>query len=156
MTKEKPVKIAAVTDDGETISQHFGRARYYRVYMIDEGETVEREMRDKAGHHTFGEHGHDLDHEHGHGHGHGHGSEGGGEHHGQGHGFGRGAARRHADMIAAITDCDVLLTRGMGRGAYLALEGANITPIVTDIAAIEEAVRAYLDGEIVDHTERLH
>jgi predicted Fe-Mo cluster-binding NifX family protein len=140
------VKIAAVTDDGETISQHFGRARYYKVYVVDDGTITGREMRDKAGHHTFAGHGHEHDHDHEHGHGHGHE---------QGHGFGQGAARRHAGMIAAIEDCDVLLARGMGRGAYIALEEAGITPIVTDIAAIEEAVQVYLDGEIVDHTERL-
>jgi predicted Fe-Mo cluster-binding NifX family protein len=46
------VKIAAVTDDGETISQHFGRARYYKVYVVDDGTITGREMRDKAGHHT--------------------------------------------------------------------------------------------------------
>lgn len=141
------MKIAAVTDDGETISQHFGRARYYKVYVVDDGAITGREMRDKAGHHTFA--GHDHDHDHDHKHGHGHGQE-------QGHGFGQGAARRHASMIGAIEDCDVLLARGMGRGAYIALEEADIKPIVTDIGAIEEAVQAYLDGEIVDHTERLH
>jgi predicted Fe-Mo cluster-binding NifX family protein len=143
------VKIAAVTDDGETISQHFGRARYYKVYLIDDGTITGREMRDKAGHHTFGEHGHDHAHDHEHGHGQGRES-------GQGHGFGKGAAQRHGSMIAAIEDCDALLARGMGRGAYIALEEADITPIVTDIPAIEEAVQAYLDGEIIDHTERLH
>jgi predicted Fe-Mo cluster-binding NifX family protein len=141
------VKIAAVTDDGETISQHFGRARYYKVYAVNDGTITRHEMRDKAGHHTFAGQGHEHDHDHEHGQGHGHE---------QGHGFGKGAARRHASMIAAIEDCDVLLTRGMGRGAYIALEEADITPIVTDIASIEEAVQAYLDGEIVDHTERLH
>lgn len=140
------MKIAAVTDDGETISQHFGRARYYKVVTVDETTILEREMREKAGHHTFAGHGHDHDHDHEHEHG----------HHEHGHGFGQGAARRHASMIAAIEDCDVLLTRGMGRGAYIALEEANIKPVVTDIAAIDEAVQAYLDGSIVDHTERLH
>jgi predicted Fe-Mo cluster-binding NifX family protein len=74
----------------------------------------------------------------------------------RGHGFGKGAADRHARMIASITDCDVLLVRGMGRGAYMALEEANIRPIVTDIATIEEAVLAYIRGDIVDHTDRLH
>ena len=59
-------------------------------------------------------------------------------------------------MIAAITDCEALLVCGMGRGAYLALEEANIKPIVTDIEDIDKAVQAYIDGDIVDHTERLH
>jgi hypothetical protein len=28
--------------------------------------------------------------------------------------------------------------------------------VVTDITTIEEAVLAYINGQIVDHTERLH
>jgi predicted Fe-Mo cluster-binding NifX family protein len=143
------MKIAAITDDGKTISRHFGRARYYQVHHVEDGAVVGRELRDKAGHHDFA---HDHDHEHGHDHDHDHK----GRHDPRGHGFGAGAASRHARMIEAIADCDVLLVRGMGQGAYLALGEAGITPIVTDIETIEEAVRAYLDGKIVDHTERLH
>jgi hypothetical protein len=36
------------------------------------------------------------------------------------------------------------------------MEQAGIRPIITDIPAIDEAVQAYLSGEILDHTERLH
>jgi predicted Fe-Mo cluster-binding NifX family protein len=46
------VKIAAITDDEQTISLHFGRARYYRVYTVEEDEIVNRETRSKAGHHA--------------------------------------------------------------------------------------------------------
>jgi predicted Fe-Mo cluster-binding NifX family protein len=153
------VKIAAVTDDGKTISMHFGRARYYSVITVEDGKVVSQEMREKAGHHNLAhthshdhdhDHDHDHEHEHGHEHGNGHG------HNEQGHGFGKGAADRHAQMIAAITDCEAVLVRGMGRGAYLAIEQAKITPIVTDIATIDDAVQAYLNGDIIDHTERLH
>jgi predicted Fe-Mo cluster-binding NifX family protein len=28
------MKIAAITDDGKTISQHFGRAAYYMVLLL--------------------------------------------------------------------------------------------------------------------------
>lgn len=49
-----------------------------------------------------------------------------------------------------------LLARGMGAGAYQSMEQAGIRPIVTDISTIDDAVRAYLSGEILDHTERLH
>ncbi len=31
------MKVAVVTDDGKTFSQHFGRARYYQVYEIKDG-----------------------------------------------------------------------------------------------------------------------
>ncbi|MBN1287602.1 MAG: hypothetical protein JXB47_19530, partial [Anaerolineae bacterium] len=61
-----------------------------------------------------------------------------------------------ASMIEAITDCEALLVRGMGRGAYVAMEEANIKPIVTDISTIEDAVLAYARGDIVDHTDKLH
>jgi predicted Fe-Mo cluster-binding NifX family protein len=53
MKKELTMKIAVITDDGKTISQHFGRAPYYLVLTIEEGKIVNREMRDKMGHNQF-------------------------------------------------------------------------------------------------------
>ena len=41
------MKIALITDDGKTISQHFGRAPYYLVVTIDEGKVIDRETREK-------------------------------------------------------------------------------------------------------------
>ena len=41
------MKIAFVTDDGETISQHFGRASKYLVVEVDGGKELLRELRDK-------------------------------------------------------------------------------------------------------------
>ncbi|MFW6070475.1 MAG: NifB/NifX family molybdenum-iron cluster-binding protein [bacterium] len=137
------MKIAAITDDGKRLSAHFGRARHYLVHTVEDGEVVARELRDKAVPHDE-EHEHDH-HEHGHGRG-----------QGRGHGFGHGAARRHAAMLAAIEDCDVVLARGMGQGAYLALQEAKVTPINTEIKLISDAVDAYLAGDIVDRPERRH
>ena len=74
----------------------------------------------------------------------------------RGHGFDPAAQSRHASMAAAIADCQVLLARGMGAGAYESMRQASIQPVVTDIASIDEAVQAYLDGTLVDHTEKLH
>jgi predicted Fe-Mo cluster-binding NifX family protein len=36
------------------------------------------------------------------------------------------------------------------------MQQAGIRPIVTDIESIDEAIQAYLDGKIIDHTEKLH
>ena len=155
MEASQALKIAAVTDDGRTISAHFGRARAYLVCTVEGGRVVAEELRDKAGHHTFSasdEHRHDHDHDHGHVHDHG---QGHGEHAG-GHGTGPGAAARHAAMTDTVRDCAVVLARGMGRGAYLALEQAGLEPFITTEANIADAVRAYLVGELVNHTERLH
>lgn len=140
-----PLKIAAVTDDGRTLSAHFGRARSYLVCTIEDGRIVAEELREKAGHHTFGEHGgqHDHDHEHG------AGREGG-------HGTGPGAADRHAAMVASIPDVKVVLARGMGQGAYAALQAAGIEVFVADEHEIADAVHAFLDGTLTNRLDRLH
>ncbi|MEW6578808.1 MAG: NifB/NifX family molybdenum-iron cluster-binding protein [Chloroflexota bacterium] len=145
------MKIAVVTDNGQTISAHFGRAPYYLVFTVEGGAISRRELREKAGHHPFaGEH-HDHDHHH-----HDHDAHGDCHEPGHEHGTGPHAADKHARMVEAITDCQVVIVRGMGRGAYDAMQQASITPIITDIVDPEAAVRAYLAGNLVDHTDRLH
>jgi predicted Fe-Mo cluster-binding NifX family protein len=132
------MKIAAATDDGQIISAHFGRATKYAVVTVEEAHIVARELRDKASHRDFqgeGAHSHD---------------------HGQGHGHGRQSAEKHQRMFAAISDCQILLARGMGQGAYAGLQDVGIRPILTEIKEIEAAVQAILDGAIEDHPERLH
>jgi len=131
------MKIAAITDDGLTISQHFGRASYYAILTVEKGQIVKREMRDKLGHAHFVGGKERLD------------ASGR-------HGFGPGAEDRHGRMAAAIADCQVLLCRGMGWGAHESMKQAGITPIITDIGDIEAAVQAYLDGTLIDHREFLH
>ena len=133
------MKVAAITEDGITISQHFGRAPSYLVLTIEDGAIVGRELREKLGHIQFqDEHGHD-------------------HHAGQGrHGYGPAAEDRHARMSEAIADCEAILCGGMGRGAYESMRQRNIRPVVTDIQNIEEAAVAYAAGRIVDHIEKLH
>jgi predicted Fe-Mo cluster-binding NifX family protein len=59
-------------------------------------------------------------------------------------------------MAAVISDCQVLLVRGMGAGAYQSMIQAGIRPIVTDLEDADEAVQAVISGTIVDRQERLH
>ncbi len=131
------MKIAVITDDEKTISQHFGRAPYYMVFNIEDGQIAARERRDKLGHNQFSHDHHE-------------------EEHGQLHGFSPAAHDRHIRMAQAIEDCEVLLCRGMGAGAYYSMQQRGIRPMVTDIADIEPAVRDYLAGTLVDHHELLH
>ena len=133
--------IALVTDDGTSICAHFGRARFYEVLSIENGAVVKRERRPKAGHHTFahGDHSHnDL------------------AEHGAGHGFDPASVEKHNQMAASIKDCQIVLARGMGNGAYQGMLQNNIKPIITDIPMIDDAVLAVINGTIVDHTEKLH
>jgi predicted Fe-Mo cluster-binding NifX family protein len=124
------MKIAFITDDGKTISQHFGQAAHYMVLNIVDGKISGREMRDKLGHKDFPTEGHSLDPV---------------AHH-----------DRHAQMADSIMDCQVLICGGMGTPAYQSMLQLNIKPIVTDISDIEAAAQAYLAGSLVDRTDRLH
>ena len=138
MKKEINMKIAAITDDGKTISQHFGRAPYYLVLTIEEGKIVNREMRNKMGHNQFSDQAH---------------SE---ESHGVGHGTDSASHDKHVSMAEAIADCKALLCGGMGMGAYESMRRLNIQPVVTDLRDIEVAAQAFIDGKLIDHKELLH
>jgi transcriptional regulator with XRE-family HTH domain/predicted Fe-Mo cluster-binding NifX family protein len=138
MKKELTMKIAVITDDGKTISQHFGRAPYYLVLTIEEGKFINREMRDKMGHNQFSTESH-LE-----------------EHHGADHGLDSGSHKKHISMAETIADCKALLCGGMGMGAYESMRRLNIQPVVTDLRDIDTAAQAFIDGKLIDHTELLH
>jgi predicted Fe-Mo cluster-binding NifX family protein len=138
MTTASKRKIAAISDDGQTISQHFGRAAYYLVVTVENGQIAGRELRPKLGHAQFANQPH------------------AGEQPGQLHGMDAGSHDKHLRMAQTIADCEALLCRGMGAGAYESMKVAGIRPVVTDIADIDQAVRAYLDGSIADRVDRLH
>lgn len=131
------MKIAAISDDGKSISMHFGRAQYYVVVSVEDGKIVGREVRSKVGHHTFGDHPHE-------------------EQPGTPHGYDAASQDKHSQMAANISDCKVLLAGGMGWGAHDSIKSYGIEPIITDIHDVDQAVRAYLDGTIRNLSERLH
>ena len=132
------MKIALITDDGQTISQHFGRAPYYLVVTIEDGQELQREMRDKLGHTHF------VNQEHG-------------EHnHNERHGFDAGSHNKHTSMAQAIADCEAIICGGMGAGAYESMRQLNIRPVVTNLREIGAAIQAYINGSLQDRTELLH
>lgn len=140
------MKIAVVTDNQTTISRHFGRAHYYQVFTVQDGQIVHQELRDKLGHDQFQheehhDHDHDDDHEHSHEHG---------------HGYGRHSQDKHSRMMANIGDCQVLLAGGMGLGARASLQAIGVKPILTNVREIDAAVQAYLAGELEDQPKLLH
>jgi predicted Fe-Mo cluster-binding NifX family protein len=138
------MKIAIVTDDGQSISRHFGRALSYLVYTIEDGAVIHREVRAKPSHHHAAEGQHHDEHGHHEHH----------EHHE--HSLGAEADSKHNQMLSPIMDCEAAIVRGMGRGAYLVFEQAGIRAYITTIENPDEAVRAYLDGTLTNHLEKLH
>ncbi len=132
------MKIAIATDDGRTVSRHFGRAAHYAVLTVEDGAVVAREMRRPK----FSPHGSGGDvHE---------------EREAGPHGTGPADDVRHDQMAAAIADCSVVICGGMGRGAYDRMAANGIRPIVTDLQDVDEAAAECAAGHIVDHAEWLH
>lgn len=126
------LKIAIVTDNGERISAHFGHARYYKVFTIDENHIVAEEMIPRP-------HVHDHDHDHDHGHDH---------HHEHGH-------HDPWKMLQPITHCQVLIAGGMGTPAYQAAQASGLEVVLAG-GDIHKAVEAYLRGELTSDLRRLH
>ncbi len=122
--------IAFVTDDGTTISSHFGRAMYYEIISLKDGKIAERKHVSKAGHHSFGQHGD---------HGHDHNDD-----------------QKHATMTAPLDGVAVLVSRGMGLGAQQHLLGMGIRPVLTGLHAIDEAVEQYVAGTLTSDERRIH
>lgn len=131
------MKIALITDDGKKISRHFGRAPYYLVVTIEDGQVTAREMRDKLGHTHFT------------------GQEAG-EQSDERHGFDPGSHNKHVNMAEVIADCQALICGGMGAGAYESMRQLNIQPVVTELDDIDQAIQAYLSGTLADRTDMLH
>ncbi|WP_299645296.1 NifB/NifX family molybdenum-iron cluster-binding protein [uncultured Chloroflexus sp.] len=124
------MKIAFATDDHQTISPHLGRAQWYEVVTIEQGQVVSREARPKGRHyHQEGE-----VHEH-HRHCH-HGS--------------------HHWLMEAVPDCQMVVARGMGEPAFQGVQAAGIQAICTPLRTIDDAVQAYINGTLIHHPERVH
>ncbi len=145
------MKVAFVTDDGKTISEHFGRARYFQVITIEDGQIINHEMREKPFHHIGDEDARQYDTgaqpEHVQ---HQHQQQ---EHH---HGVGPEAGDRRQKMAEVISDCTVVVSRGMGRPMYEALQNDNVRPIVTDMPDIKQALQMFIQGTLTHVQERIH
>ena len=129
----KDFKIAFATDDGTTISAHFGRANFYEVVDVQNGKVIGREKREKSSHH----------------HQHNHHVHTNGEDH-QSH------EERHLQMTQSIQDCDYVVARGMGYGMYNHLNTLGKAAIITAISDIDSAAIEIIDGSIQNHIEKLH
>lgn len=123
------MKIAFPTDDGQTISAHFGRAPHFVIATV-EGDTEPRfEQRAKAFH----------------------GSHAQGEHQGHDHG-----SHDHGGMFAPLADCQVLISGGMGEGAQLAALRQGLEIVLTGEKQITAALDAYRAGRLTSDPRRLH
>lgn len=132
------MKIAVVTENGQNISQHFGRAPYFAILTVEEGKVLNMEMRErKTGHFAQGQN-QEQEHDHS-----------------QGHGVGQDD--KHDVMAREIGDCQVLIAGGMGIGAYKRFFENGINVMMTDKSDINEAVKLFSEGNLKNlYEERTH
>jgi predicted Fe-Mo cluster-binding NifX family protein len=115
------VKIAIPTNDGISISAHFGRCRQFLIFEAQNGKVKLIETRENAGCH-----------------GHGSGSsDGAAEDHG------------HSGFVGALQDCETVLCSGIGAGAMEALKAGGIRVLLVEAAgSAEQMVAAFQAGAL--------
>ena len=134
-------KIAFVTNDGISISSHFGPSKLYTVIEVKDGQMINSKIINKPNFHAAGQqHNHGQQHQHSHS-----GDCGGGN-----------SQEKHTAMLDVIKDCDYLAVGGMGYGMFNHLETAGIKPILTDENDINTALSKMIKGELISRQELVH
>jgi predicted Fe-Mo cluster-binding NifX family protein len=117
------MKIAVPTNDGTSISEHFGRSAAFLIFEAGNGKITSRETRTNG-----------AQHEH---------TPGACDHHSADH-----QAPSHAGILAALDGCDLVICAGMGQGAADALQAQGIKVVVAAPGPAEQAVTAFLAGQL--------
>ena len=121
------MRIALPTNDGTSISEHFGRSAAFLIFEIENGQIKAREMKTNGAHHA----------------------QGACDQHST-----ASKAHSHAGILAAIKGCEIVICAGMGSRAAEALKAGGVTQIVvTKAGPAEEIVSAFLAGKLIHKTE---
>ncbi len=121
-------KIAVATDNGRNIAGHVGRCKSFLIFETNGKEIVNREVRENSFTH------HRQHHE---------------EHNHEGH------HHNHQNLIDGLKDCNVLIFNHGGWRLIEDIKAHNITPILTNETIAEEAVKKYLNGELINIEENV-
>lgn len=123
------MRIGVPTNDGKTISEHFGRSAAFLVFEIEDGQIKACETRKNGMQHLHEQRACD------------HAATGSTPH-------------THEGILSALAGCDVVICAGMGRGAAEALRAGGVGRIVVTAAGpAEEIVAAYLAGKLAPGTK---
>lgn len=119
------MRIALPTNDGVSVSPHFGRSAGFLVFDIEDGQTRKRETIKNPSCHSHEEGSCD------------HGSDG------------SESSHSHAGILSALAGCNVVICAGMGWRAAEALKSAGIAEVVVTMPGpAEGAVAAFLAGKL--------
>ncbi len=119
------MKIAVPTNDGSSISEHFGRSAAFLLFDTGNSQITASEMRANQGQHNHSETGCTGDH------------------------AGRTEPHSHEAIVNSVAGCEVVICAGMGWRASEALKQAGVREVVvTAPGPAKEAVLAYLRGDL--------
>jgi len=118
------MNIAVASDDGVNIGSHFGKTRGFIIFNI-EGTIITKQF---YRNNTFTGHARGLS---------GHGHE----------------VDRHGPILEALKDCNVVISKGMGRRIYDDLKQAGIEVFITEEDNAKDAGELYLKNELIDRPE---
>lgn len=122
------MKIAIPTNDGTSISEHFGRSAAFLIFEAENGQIKNHEMKTNGQQHP-----------------HAQGS--------CGHGPSEGAQPGHQGILSALAGCEVVICAGMGQRAADALKASGIHQIVfTTPGSAKDAVSTFLADKLIPQT----
>jgi len=125
------VKIAVASEDGKTISLHFGRAKGFVIIEVENSEIKSISFvpnSEPCGNHECDEHH--------------------GKHHSRG--------SKHERILKNLEGVDIVIAGGMGGAIYEELKRAGKQVFVTDQRDIIEAIKLLLEGKLDNLEELLH
>lgn len=122
------MKIAVPTNDGISISAHFGRSAAFLIFETENGQIKGTESKKNSTTHTH--------------------AQGACDHHAA-----EPTHDHHDGILATLEGCEMVICAGMGQRAADALKGRGIQIRFTSIPSAEDAVSAHLAGKLIPATE---
>jgi len=123
------MRIAVPTNDGASISEHFGRSAAFLIFEIENGQIKSHELKSNGAKHSH--------------------AQGACDHHSA-----ESKPHNHAGILAALEGCEVVICAGMGQRAAEALRNCSTQILVAPPASAEETVGTYLAGKLTPQTKR--
>jgi predicted Fe-Mo cluster-binding NifX family protein len=117
------MRIAVPTNDGTSISEHFGRSAAFLIFETENGQIKSRGLKTNAGEHSHprGEHKDPLTGVHSH---------------------------DHTGILTTLEGCEMVICAGMGHGAAEALKGRGMQIVFAAPGPADQTVAAYLGGKL--------
>jgi len=119
------MKIAVASDDQVHIASHFGQTRGFLIYAVENGKVNEKAyIENRFTGHARGQHqGHDHD---------------AGLHH----------QHSHRRILEALDECEVVISRGMGRRLLDDFSAVGKNIYITPAEMADDAISQYLKGAL--------